>query len=367
MLMTADAVGGVWTYALDLAQGLAAHGVRMALAVLGPPPGADQRAAAAAVPGLTLRETALPLDWLAESAAAVDAAGAAVAAIAAETGAELVQLNSPALAAPERFRVPVVGLCHSCVATWWRAVRQGPLPEDFRWRAALLARGYAAADALVAPTRAFAEATRAAYRLPRLPAVVHNGRHAPAGVAGTAAAADIVFTAGRLWDEAKNLAALDRAARRLDVPVLAAGPALGPNGAMLAPRHLRLLGRLGEAELRRLLAARPVFVSAARYEPFGLTVLEAAQAGCALVLSDTPGFRELWDGAAAFIPPEDDGAIAATIAAVLRDRERRAALGAAARERARRYGVEAMTADMLGIYAQVLGRTGGRAEKEAVA
>jgi hypothetical protein len=38
-------------------------------------------------------------------------------------------------------------------------------------------------------------------------------------------------------------------------------------------------------------------------EPFGLAVLEAAQAGCPLVLSDLPGFRELWDGAALFRRP----------------------------------------------------------------
>ncbi len=51
-------------------------------------------------------------------------------------------------------------------------------------------------------------------------------------------------------------------------------------------------------------AAATVFASMARYEPFGLAVLEAAQAGMRLVLSDIPTFRELWDGAAIFVGDE---------------------------------------------------------------
>ena len=50
-----------------------------------------------------------------------------------------------------------------------------------------------------------------------------------------------------------------------------------------------------------ILPTRPIFVSVSRYEPFGLAVLEAAHAGCALVLSDIPTFRELWQGAASFV------------------------------------------------------------------
>ncbi|HYZ32351.1 MAG TPA: glycosyltransferase, partial [Crenalkalicoccus sp.] len=135
---------------------------------------------------------------------------------------------------------------------------------------------------------------------------------------------------------------------------LAAGPLEGPNGARVAPRHVRPLGPLDEAGLALWLARGPVFVSVARYEPFGLAVLEAALAGCALVLSDTPGFRELWDGAAIFVAERDDVALATVLHALLQDRERRAACGAAAEARARRYGVEAMTAGMLAVYRQVL-------------
>ena len=82
VLMSADAVGGVWTYALDLAGGLAAHGAATALAVLGPPPAADQEEAARAVPGLRLLPTDLPLDWLADAPEQVESAGAALAALA---------------------------------------------------------------------------------------------------------------------------------------------------------------------------------------------------------------------------------------------------------------------------------------------
>ena len=63
LLMTADAVGGVWTFAIELAAGLADHGVRTRLAVLGPPPAADQQRKAAAIPGLELVVTGHDLEW----------------------------------------------------------------------------------------------------------------------------------------------------------------------------------------------------------------------------------------------------------------------------------------------------------------
>ena len=100
-------------------------------------------------------------------------------------------------------------------------------------------------------------------------------------------------------------------------------------------------------------AARPVFVSAALYEPFGLAVLEAAAAGCALVLSDIPTFRELWDGAALFVAP-DEAAIADAIAALVADPARRAALGEAARARAARYTPDATAAAMAALHARLL-------------
>ena len=357
VLMTADAVGGVWTYALDLAGGLAAQGVETVLAVLGPAPAADQAEAARAVSGLRLLPTDLPLDWLADTPEEVEAAGTALAALAVEARADLVHLHSPALAAgAERFPAPVVASCHSCVGTWWGAVRGGPLPPDFAWRARLVALGCAEAGALIAPTAAFAAATARFYDLAEAPVVVRNGRRPSKPTAH--GAAPFAFTAGRLWDEGKNLHALDRAAARLagSVPVLAAGPTDGPGGARIALRHARALGRLSGGDVARWLAERPVFVSAARYEPFGLSVLEAAQAGCALVLSDIPTFRELWDGAAEFVPAEDDGALADAIGRGARDPAHRARLAAAARARAGRYTVEAMAAGTAAVYQSLLRR-----------
>src|SRR5579885_1852493 len=144
VFMTADTVGGVWTYALDLARGFVEAGVRTTLAVLGPDASEAQRAEAAAVPCLKLLETGLPLDWLADDERAVRKAAAAVAYLARSVGADVVHLNSPALAGAARYHAPVVGACHSCLATWWAQVRGGEPPEDFRWRIALTAAGYQA-------------------------------------------------------------------------------------------------------------------------------------------------------------------------------------------------------------------------------
>jgi glycosyltransferase involved in cell wall biosynthesis len=355
VLLTTDTVGGVWQYATDLARALVPHGIEPVLAVLGPAPSPDQRRAAN---GLRLVETGLPLDWLAESPDDVIDAGRALAALAGRERVDLVQLNAPALAVGGEFPVPVVAVAHSCLLTWWEAVVGGTPPDDFRWRAGLHAGGLRKADLVVTPSAAFAQATRQAYALDRSPTVVHNGR-APMPLP-EAGPGDFAFTAGRLWDRGKDVATLDRAAALLRVPLHAAGPLAGPDGETVGLHHARAVGVLREDELAARLAARPIFVSAALYEPFGLAVLEAAQAGCPLVLSDIPTFRELWDGAATFVSPRDASGFAAAITRFSEDAAARAHWGGRARERSARYTVETMAAEMVTAYRGLLGE-GARA------
>jgi glycosyltransferase involved in cell wall biosynthesis len=230
-------------------------------------------------------------------------------------------------------------------------VNGSPLPADFVWRTALARKGLRAADVVVAPTRAHAEAVRRCYALRSLPSVVPNGRTPPVAVAAWSAAGEVfALTAGRLWDEGKNVAALDRAAGQLPIRVLAAGPLAGPNGTVATLGSVEPLGNLAGPALRALLARRPIFVSTALYEPFGLAVLEAAQAGCPLVLSDIPTFRELWDGAAEFVDARDDRALAAAILRLASDAGLRARLGRAALARSRNNTVHGMTDAMVDLY-----------------
>lgn len=353
LLMTADAVGGIWTYALDLSRGLRARGVNVTLAVIGPGPDDDRRAAAEHE-GIAVVDLDHKPEWLADTPREVAAAGEALAAVAQRCEAGLIQLNHPALAAATAFDVPVLGVCHSCVATWWAAVRGTPLPAEFAWQADAVKAGYRAAKRLVAPTRAFAAATATRYDLPAVPTVVPNGR-APRPVApAPARLVSAALTVGRLWDEGKGVGTLDRAAALTRVPIRAAGPLVGPDGARIDPLRLETLGGLPEAAVRHLLEARPIFVSAARYEPFGLAALEAAQAGCALVLSDIATLRELWHGAALFVEADDAAGFAAALDRLDAEPGLRAGLGAAAQRRALDYGLELQVDRMAALYAALL-------------
>ncbi len=371
VLMTADAVGGVWQYALDLAQGLRAYDTETTLCVLGPSPRPEQLAAARRIPGLKLICLDLPLDWTSDSPDEVLDAAAALVCVARDVGGGILHLNSPALAAGPRFPMPVVAACHSCIATWWQAVRTRPLARQLRWHKELVGTGLAKADAIIAPTGAFARAVTRTYKLPVAPTVVYNGRRPcmreslPEGIA--IPETPFAFTAGRLWDEGKNLRTLDAAAARLSLPVIAAGPVRGPNRTSISFSHVRPLGSLSDGHLAEWLAAKPIFVSTARYEPFGLAVLEAAEAGCALVLSDIATFRELWEGAACFVPPDDERAVAAAIELLAGDARQRTLLASAARRRARRYTAEVMAAKVRAIYGGLLSRKRQRSGSEVLA
>jgi glycosyltransferase involved in cell wall biosynthesis len=352
--MTADAVGGVWQYAATLAGELAEAGCDVSLAVMGPPPDADQRAAVQGTAGVRVIETGLPLDWMCTSAAEVRSAAQALARLAAEHQADLVHCNSPALAGAAAFHVPVVAVAHGCIATWWEAARGGAVDPGLQWHGDLMRRGLIAADAAVAPSASFAAMLQATYRLGQPPLVVRNGRAPAAPAPDRGPPTNTVLSAGRMWDPAKNAPLLDRVAALIDLRLLAAGSLEGPHGERAAFAHAIALGHVPETDLAALLARRPIMVSTARFEPFGLAVLEAAAAGCALVLSDIPTFRELWEGAALFANLDDADGFAGAIGRLAADPALRDEMGEAARIRAARYTPQASAQAMLAIYRGVL-------------
>jgi glycosyltransferase involved in cell wall biosynthesis len=90
------------------------------------------------------------------------------------------------------------------------------------------------------------------------------------------------------------------------------------------------------------MAQARVFASPTRYEPFGLTILEAALSGCALALGDIATLRELWDGAALFVDPDDVQGWRHALSHLTADDELAAELGSRARERAQQYSSQRM-------------------------
>jgi glycogen(starch) synthase len=336
--MTADAVGGVWTYALELARGLAGQRIEVMLAVLGPAPDEEQREEAAEVCGITV--TGLGLEWQ-DRAGPLDAAACrSLLALERAFRPDLVHINGFREAAAG-FQAPVILAAHSCVATWWKAVRGGELPRDWSGYAAGVRQGLAAAAAVVAPTHAFAAELAGAWGAS--PRVIPNGLSlSPLATPKRTH----ILAAGRLWDEAKNIAALTAVAPDLPWLVHVAG-----KGAADGLHHL---GRLIRPELHRRMAEAAIFVTPARYEPFGLAVLEAASSGCALVLGDIPTLRELWDGAALFVAPDSPEALRGTLLRLIDDEALRTELQSAARERARAYGRDRMVDGYVALYADLL-------------
>lgn len=100
--------------------------------------------------------------------------------------------------------------------------------------------------------------------------------------------------------------------------------------------NLEYAGRVDEAEKRRRLGEASIMVAPnLGGESFGLVVVEAMAAGCAVVGSDIPAFRAVAGGAAELVPPGNPADLANAISRLLSDPSAIEALGLAARKRAR--------------------------------
>jgi glycosyltransferase involved in cell wall biosynthesis len=351
--MTADAVGGVWSYALTLAKALARTGTRVTLAVMGPPPSEAQRGEAEAVPGLALELGHFKLEWMDEPWAEVEAAGRWLLDLARRTRPDIVHLNGYAHGALP-WPAPVLVVAHSCVLSWWEAVKDESAPPSWDRYRATVRQGLLAADFVVAPTLWMLDALHHQYGIATASRVIPNG--VALGDFAVGAKEPFVLAAGRLWDEAKNLEALDCAAPAISWPVRVAGDDRRPDGARVPSRAVEALGILPQAELRALLARAAIYAFPARYEPFGLSILEAAASGCALVLGDVASLREVWGEAALYVPAEQPRALADAINALIADPAARASLAEKARRRALLYSAEATGAAYAELYGVLIGR-----------
>lgn len=335
VLMTADTVGGVWTYAVELARALDARGIEVAVASMGAAPTPHQRQALCDFSRVKLFPSSYKLEWMQDCWQDVDAAGEWLLRLEREFAPDLVHLNQFDFGALP-FRAPALVVAHSCVLSWWRAVHGVAAPAQWNTYRTRVAQGLAGAALVAAPTRAMLASLAENYGLAAarglvLPNAVDAGHFAPAPKQ------PFVLAAGRFWDAAKNLAALEQVAGRLPWPVKVAGSAQHPEGGAVVAQHVECLGVLPRAELARELAQAAIYALPARYEPFGLSVLEAALSGCALVLGDIASLRETWGDAALYVRPDDHEALHAALLRLMQQPAERAQFAAAAHARASRF------------------------------
>jgi len=348
--MTTDSVGGVWSYAVELARALGPLNIDVTLACLGPLPRAHQYAAVNALDNVELVTADYRLEWMPDCEDDLDRAGDWLLELEARIQPDIIHLNGYAHGALP-FAAPTLIVGHSCVLSWWRAVKGGDAPPSWDGYRRRVRAGLNGADAVVAPTAWMLSQLLGSYDARFSGLVINNGRRRADYRPGQPA--KYVLAAGRSWDQAKNLETLDDAAASLPWPVRVAGPTIDPSGQPVAARNVELIGALASHVLGWRMAQASIFVHPARYEPFGLAPLEAGLSGCALVLGDISSLREIWGDAAVFVAPDDSEALAAALRELIDDPKRRATMASRAELRAKRYGVARMVAAYHDLYLEL--------------
>lgn len=160
----------------------------------------------------------------------------------------------------------------------------------------------------------------------------------------------------------KNLVRLVRAFARLrraglEHRLVLAGLDAGEGAALRAAAGdapVELTGYVSDAELDALMRGADLLAYPSLYEGFGLVVVEAMARGCPVAAARATALPEAAAGAAALFDPLDEEDIAATIAAVLDDGERRAGMVERGRARAAELSWERTAELTAAVYLELL-------------
>ena len=354
ILMTTDTVSGVWTYCMELCTALRPYGVGISLASMGGALTVEQRRQVAQLPHVTLYESTYKLCWMVDAGQDVQQAGEWLLSLERKIQPDIIHLNDLAHGALD-WHSPVILVGHSCVMSWWEAVRKRPAPagEWQHYRQAARA-SLRAADRVVAPSTAMMDALIRHYGAIAIPSVIFHGRDFPALLPAPEAKIPfmepVMLSTGRLWDEAKNIGSLAAIAPDLPWKIQVAGVQHSPGGNAAVVGGLHNLGMLDQTAMADRLLGASIYVAPARYEPFGMDILEAARAGCALVLGDIASLREIWGDAAEYVDPNDPQAIRHRLETLIADPARLRRMMERSWRRAQRYSASRMAAGYMHLY-----------------
>jgi len=354
ILVTADTLGGVWTYTRELVTGLVLGRDRVTLVSFGDLPTDAQTRWMQNLPNLDYRPTAFKLEWMLDSEADMEASSRYLEAVIAESKPDLLHFSQYYYGALE-CDLPRVVVAHSDVVSWWLAVHgeEPPRSDWCAWYRHTVTAGLEGADAVVAPSRWMLTQIQKHYAQPARFAVVYNGR-TPHHFNSHADKDDRLVSIGRLWDQAKQISLL--AESGLKCPMTIAGAIESPEGHQSGSqpafgKSIELRERLGSSQVRSLLASASIYAATSRYEPFGLAALEAALSRCALVVNDIPSFRELWGPTALYFPANDPKGLRDAVMRLRADPGLRRHYSELAYQRARRlFSAETMVEEYLALY-----------------
>jgi glycosyltransferase involved in cell wall biosynthesis len=366
VLMTLDR--GVFTYATDLIAGLSHEGVSVSVASFGPALSDGEREELDRAGANLVEETGVALEPSPATTDGLTEAADALRELERSERPDVVHANG-LLHGAHALETPVVAVAHCDALSSWRATFGCAAPEGWSEHREAVATAIRAAGAVIAPSRAMRSALICEYgTVARRVRVIHHGSPRPAAPADETE--PFALAAAPVWGEVENLAVLREAAAKMRHQVVVAGEVgreARSGGAMTvgvrrglvrSPAPL-LLGAVTAEDLAALRRRAAAFVAPAWYEPFGLSILEAARGGCALVLADIPSLREVWDDAALFVSPGEPDRLARTLDLVLGKRGLALSLGQRAQRHAERYSSIAMTAAYLRSYGGVLAAAGG--------
>ena len=355
VLMTADTIGGVWTYCRELVTQLSRRGIRVTLVSFGEIPTSTQTEWLEGLSDVSLHPTAFRLEWMHDAQSDLEQSAAFLRDIIAETKPDVLHFNQFYYGSID-CDLPRIVVAHSDVVSWWVAVH-GAEPPDNEWIRTYrenVILGLAGADIVVAPTRWMLDEARRHYGEPREQAVVCNGRD-PRLFLPYETKESFAISVGRLWDAGKQTTLLLQS--DLPMETILVGSEQSPAGAVASAQsagqfpRLKMKGPQTEVQLGQLFSRAAIYIATSRYEPFGLAVLEAALSRCAVVANDIPSLREVWGSDAVYFERNNPQSLLLTIQELASNSSRLGEYADRAFERARtQYTSENMAEEYLKLY-----------------
>lgn len=352
VLMTADTVGGVWTYTAELCKALSNQNIHFHLVTFGARMQPWQQLEISVLDHVTVYETDYLLEWMENPWGDLEESGAYLLSLQKVIQADLIHLNGYVYGALD-WEVPVVMVAHSDVFSWFRAVKKENPGSDWTTYFTKVKKGLSEANHIVAPSNAMMFELNVIYALKKNYTIIYNSRSSALFASGIKE--KTIFCMGRIWDEAKNVKLLVDAAPKIPYPIKIAGDnQFEGNHVDITNSNVQNLGKLDSLNIAKELSTASIYVLPAKYEPFGLSVLEAALSGCALVLGDIPSLREIWEDNAFYVDTDNAEELAKVINTLMSDQNKLQELSEKAWKRAQQFSTEKMAKQYTHLYKQLM-------------